>query len=216
MIKLENVHKSFGKNEVLKGINLHIKQGQVVVIIGPSGSGKSTVLRTMNYLEEPTSGKVIVDGMDLSDKKKLNEVRAEVGMVFQNFNLFPHMTVMDNLTLAQTKVRKTSTDEAKKIDSGTSQLTNPTGGGLSLGETILASAAGAILGSWIGSKLFNNQNFQNQQRTTYKTPQAYERSQNSFNRSSAGTNAGRSGFYSPNNTSTQNRSTSGATSNYGG
>ena len=115
MIKLENVHKSFGKNEVLKGINLHIKQGQVVVIIGPSGSGKSTVLRTMNYLEEPTSGKVIVDGMDLSDKKKLNEVRAEVGMVFQNFNLFPHMPVMDNLTLAQTKVRKTSTDEAKKI-----------------------------------------------------------------------------------------------------
>ena len=115
MIKLENVHKSFGKNEVLKGINLHIKQGQVVVIIGPSGSGKSTVLRTMNYLEEPTSGKVIVDGMDLSDKNKLNEVHAEVGMVFQNFNLFPHMTVMDNLTLAQTKVRKTSTDEAKKI-----------------------------------------------------------------------------------------------------
>ena len=115
MIKLENVHKSFGKNEVLKGINLHIKQGQVVVVIGPSGSGKSTVLRTMNYLEEPTSGKVIVDGMDLSDKKKLNEVRAEVGMVFQNFNLFPHMTVMDNLTLAQTKVRKISTDEAKKI-----------------------------------------------------------------------------------------------------
>ena len=115
MIKLENVHKSFGKNEVLKGINLHIKQGQVVVIIGPSGSGKSTVLRTMNYLEEPTSGKVIVDGMDLSDNKKLNEVRAEVGMVFQNFNLFPHMTVMDNLTLAQTKVRKISTDEAKKI-----------------------------------------------------------------------------------------------------
>lgn len=115
MIKLENVHKSFGKNEVLKGIDLHIKKGQVVVIIGPSGSGKSTVLRTMNYLEEPTSGKVIVDGMDLSDKSKLNEVRTEVGMVFQNFNLFPHMTVMENLTLAQTKVRKTSSDEAKKI-----------------------------------------------------------------------------------------------------
>ena len=115
MIKLENVHKSFGKNEVLKGIDLHIEQGQVVVIIGPSGSGKSTVLRTMNYLEEPTSGKVIVDGMDLSDKKKLNDVRAEVGMVFQNFNLFPHMTVMENLTLAQTKVRKTSMEEAKKI-----------------------------------------------------------------------------------------------------
>lgn len=115
MIKLENVHKSFGKNEVLKGIDLHIEKGQVVVIIGPSGSGKSTVLRTMNYLEEPTSGKVFVDGMDLSDKSKLNEVRTEVGMVFQNFNLFPHMTVMENLTLAQTKVRKTSSDEAKKI-----------------------------------------------------------------------------------------------------
>ena len=115
MIKLENVHKSFGKNEVLKGINLHIKQGQVVVIIGPSGSGKSTVLRTMNYLEEPTSGKVIVDGMDLSDKKKLNDVRAEVGMVFQNFNLFPHMTVLDNLTLAPVNVRKTDKKEAQDI-----------------------------------------------------------------------------------------------------
>ena len=115
MIELKDVRKSFGKNEVLKGINLHIEKGQVVVIIGPSGSGKSTVLRTMNYLEEPTSGKVIVDGMDLSDKSKLNEVRTEVGMVFQNFNLFPHMTVMENLTLAQTKVRKTSSDEAKKI-----------------------------------------------------------------------------------------------------
>ena len=115
MIDLKDVRKSFGKNEVLKGIDLHIEKGQVVVIIGPSGSGKSTVLRTMNYLEEPTSGKVIVDGMDLSDKSKLNEVRAEVGMVFQNFNLFPHMTVMENLTLAQTKVRKTSSDEAKKI-----------------------------------------------------------------------------------------------------
>lgn len=118
--------------------------------------------------------------------------------------------------LSQAEIDKIIADEAKKIDSGTSQLTNPTGGGLSLGETILASAAGAILGSWIGSKLFNNQNFQNQQRTTYKTPQAYERSQSSFNRSSAGTNVGRSGFYSPNNTSTQNRNTSGATSNYGG
>lgn len=115
MIKLENVHKSFGKNEVLKGIDLHIEKGQVVVIIGPSGSGKSTVLRTMNYLEEPTSGKVIVDGMDLSDKSKLNQVRTEVGMVFQNFNLFPHMTVMENLMLAQTKVRKISNEEAKKI-----------------------------------------------------------------------------------------------------
>ena len=115
MIELKDVRKSFGKNEVLKGINLQIDKGEVVVIIGPSGFGKSTVLRTMNYLEEPTSGHVIVDGMDLSYKNKLNAVRTEVGMVFQNFNLFPHMTVMENLTLAQTKVRKTSSDEAKKI-----------------------------------------------------------------------------------------------------
>ena len=115
MIKLENVHKSFGKNEVLKGINLQIDKGEVVVIIGPSGSGKSTVLRTMNYLEEPTSGHVIVDGMDLSDKNKLNAVRTEVGMVFQNFNLFPHMTVLDNLTLAPVNVRKTDKKEAQDI-----------------------------------------------------------------------------------------------------
>lgn len=88
---------------------------KVVVIIGPSGSGKSTVLRTMNYLEEPTSGHVIVDGMDLSDKNKLNAVRTEVGMVFQNFNLFPHMTVLDNLILAPVNVRKTDKKEAQDI-----------------------------------------------------------------------------------------------------
>ena len=115
MIDLKDVRKSFGKNEVLKGINLHIDKGEVVVIIGPSGSGKSTVLRTMNYLEEPTSGQVIVDGMDLSDKNKLNEARTEVGMVFQNFNLFPHMTVLENLTLAQINVRKTDKKAANDI-----------------------------------------------------------------------------------------------------
>ena len=114
MIELKDVRKSFGKNEVLKGINLQIDKGEVVVI-GPSGSGKSTVLRTMNYLEEPTSGHVIVDGMDLSDKNKLNAVRTEVGMVFQNFNLFPHMTVLDNLTLAPVNVRKTDKKEAQDI-----------------------------------------------------------------------------------------------------
>ena len=115
MIELKDVRKSFGKNEVLKGINLQIDKGEVVVIIGPSGSGKSTVLRTMNYLEEPTSGHVIVDGMDLSDKNKLNAVRTEVGMVFQNFNLFPHMTVLDNLTLAPVNVRKIDKKEAEDI-----------------------------------------------------------------------------------------------------
>ena len=115
MIELKDVRKSFGKNEVLKGINLQIDKGEVVVIIGPSGSGKSTVLRTMNYLEEPTSGHVIVDGRDLSDKNKLNAVRTEVGMVFQNFNLFPHMTVLDNLILAPVNVRKTDKKEAQDI-----------------------------------------------------------------------------------------------------
>ena len=113
MIKLQNIHKNFGKNEVLKGINLHVEKGEVVVIIGPSGAGKSTVLRCMNYLEVPTSGDVLVDGLNLNDKNNLNRVRTEVGMVFQRFNLFPHMTVMDNLTLAQRKVRKIPKAEAE-------------------------------------------------------------------------------------------------------
>lgn len=115
MIKMIDVYKSFGKNEVLKGINLHVERGEVVVIIGPSGSGKSTVLRCMNYLEEPTSGDVIVDGMSLNVKENINNVRAEVGMVFQRFNLFPHMTVLDNITLAPQKIRKMSKEEAEKI-----------------------------------------------------------------------------------------------------
>ena len=115
MIKMNDVHKSFGKLEVLKGINLHIEKGEVVVIIGPSGSGKSTVLRCMNYLEQPTSGEVIVDGMNLNDKANINNVRAEVGMVFQRFNLFPHMSVLDNITLAPQKIRKLSKADAEKI-----------------------------------------------------------------------------------------------------
>ncbi|MFQ8725845.1 MAG: amino acid ABC transporter ATP-binding protein [Veillonella sp.] len=115
MIKMIDVYKSFGKNEVLKGINLHVERGEVVVIIGPSGSGKSTVLRCMNYLEEPTSGDVIVDGMNLNVKENINNVRAEVGMVFQRFNLFPHMTVLDNITLAPQKICKMSKEEAEKI-----------------------------------------------------------------------------------------------------
>ncbi|MDE5602901.1 MAG: UPF0323 family lipoprotein [Helicobacter sp.] len=127
--------------------------------------------------------------------------------------------------LTQEEIDSLIAEESKRIDSGTSQLTNPTGGGLSLGETILASAAGAILGSWIGSKLFNNQNFQSQQRTSYKSPQAYERSQSSFNKGSTaartGSSAGKSGFYSPNSTAGQNRNnaSSGAStgaSSFGG
>lgn len=115
MIKMIDVYKSFGKNDVLKGINLHVERGEVVVIIGPSGSGKSTVLRCMNYLEEPTSGDVIVDGMNLNVIENINNVRAEVGMVFQRFNLFPHMTVLDNITLAPQKIRKISKAEAEEI-----------------------------------------------------------------------------------------------------
>ncbi|MBS4912657.1 MAG: amino acid ABC transporter ATP-binding protein [Veillonella sp.] len=113
MIKMIDVQKKFGELHVLKGINLTVHRGEVVVIIGPSGSGKSTVLRCMNYLEEPTDGQVIVDGMDLGDKKNINKVRAEVGMVFQRFNLFPHMSVLDNISLAPQKIRKISKQEAE-------------------------------------------------------------------------------------------------------
>ncbi len=111
MIKIKNLHKSFGKHEVLKGIDLDIAAKEVVVIIGPSGSGKSTLLRCMNYLEEPTEGTVTIDGVTLKDSN-LNKVREDVGMVFQRFNLFPHMTVLENITLAPIKVRKLAKDEA--------------------------------------------------------------------------------------------------------
>ena len=113
MIKMIDVQKKFGELHVLKGINLTVHRGEVVVIIGPSGSGKSTVLRCMNYLEEPTDVQVIVDGMDLGDKKNFNKFRAEVGMVFQRFNLFPHMSVLDNISLAPQKIRKISKQEAE-------------------------------------------------------------------------------------------------------
>ena len=103
LIKIENLHKSFGKNEVLKGINLEIKRGEVVVIIGPSGSGKSTLLRSMNLLEEASQGKVIFEGVDITDKKNdLFAMREKMGMVFQQFNLFPNMTVMENISLSHT------------------------------------------------------------------------------------------------------------------
>ena len=115
MIQLQDVHKYFGQLHVLKGVTTTIDKGEVVVIIGPSGSGKSTVLRCMNYLEEPTSGDVIVDGMNLNVKENINNVRAEVGMVFQRFNLFPHMTVLDNITLAPQKIRGLSKADAETI-----------------------------------------------------------------------------------------------------
>ena len=113
MIDIENLRKSFGDVEVLKGIDLTIKEKEVVVIIGPSGSGKSTLLRCMNYLEEPTSGKVSVDGIVLDGEANINKVREEVGMVFQRFNLFPHRTVLDNIMLAPIKVRHITKAEAE-------------------------------------------------------------------------------------------------------
>ena len=114
MIDIKNLHKSFGDHEVLKGIDLHINPQEVVVIIGPSGSGKSTLLRCMNLLEVPTSGSVVVDGMDLTGYADINKAREEIGMVFQRFNLFPHMTVLKNITLAPMKVRNISQEEAEK------------------------------------------------------------------------------------------------------
>ena len=114
MIDIETLRKTFGDVEVLKGINLTIKEKEVVVIIGPSGSGKSTLLRCMNYLEEPTSGEVSVDGIVLDGEANINKVREEVGMVFQRFNLFPHMTVLQNIMLAPIKVRHVAKQEAEE------------------------------------------------------------------------------------------------------
>lgn len=115
MIQMRDVHKYFGKLHVLKGISMDVEEGEVVVIVGPSGSGKSTVLRCMNYLEVPTKGEIVVDGMSLEEESNINTVRTEVGMVFQRFNLFPHKTVLQNITLAPIKVRKMSEKEAEHI-----------------------------------------------------------------------------------------------------
>lgn len=116
MIKIQNLHKSFGKTEVLRGINLQVSQGEVVVIIGPSGSGKSTVLRCINKLEKPTSGTILVDDFDIMDKHTdINMVRTEATMVFQHFNLFPHMTVLENITLGPVKVRGMNRAKANEL-----------------------------------------------------------------------------------------------------
>ena len=115
IIHIENVHKYFGRVHALRGVSLDVRQGEVVVILGPSGSGKSTLLRCINHLEVNNSGKIVVDGILLKSAQNINAVRREVGIVFQQFNLFPHLTVMKNLTLAQIVVRKRTNEEASKI-----------------------------------------------------------------------------------------------------
>lgn len=115
MISIQNLHKNFGDLKVLKNISTEIKKGEIISIIGPSGSGKSTFLRCINKLEEPSDGHIFIDGMDLMDKNTdINKVRERVGMVFQHFNLFPHKTVLENLTLSPTIVKNESKEEAEK------------------------------------------------------------------------------------------------------
>jgi len=117
IIILENVHKRFGFVHALRGVTLHVHPAEVVVVIGPSGSGKSTMLRCINHLEAIDSGRIVVDGIPLDRAKNINKVRTEVGMVFQLFNLFPHLTALENVMLAQQVVRKRSQEEAQQIAS---------------------------------------------------------------------------------------------------
>lgn len=115
MIHVKNLHKKFGDLHVLKGIDTHIEKGEVVVVIGPSGSGKSTFLRCLNLLEEPTDGQIIFEGTDITSKKNdINVQRQKMGMVFQQFNLFPHKTVLENITLTPIKVKGMTKGEAEK------------------------------------------------------------------------------------------------------
>jgi polar amino acid transport system ATP-binding protein len=116
IIQVRDVHKSFGRVRALRGVSFDVYRGEVVVIIGPSGSGKSTLLRCINHLEKPDAGTIIVDGIPVDDERtNINKVRAEVGMVFQSFNLFPHLTALENVMLAQRVVRKRSAEEAERI-----------------------------------------------------------------------------------------------------
>ena len=114
-VKIENLHKSFKDNNVLQGINLDVNEGEVVCVIGPSGSGKSTMLRCINLLEKPTKGTITVDGYEITEKKAdINKIRRNIGMVFQQFNLFPHLTVEQNITMAPVDAKLATKEEAKK------------------------------------------------------------------------------------------------------
>ncbi|MBO8179393.1 MAG: amino acid ABC transporter ATP-binding protein [Archaeoglobus sp.] len=115
-LEIIDLHKKFGDLEVLKGVTMNVEKGEVVVIIGPSGSGKSTLLRCINRLEEPTSGKILLDGVDITDSKvDINKIRQRIGIVFQQFNLFPHLTALQNVTLAPIKIKKMDKREAEEL-----------------------------------------------------------------------------------------------------
>jgi polar amino acid transport system ATP-binding protein len=115
-IDIQELHKYFGDNEVLKGIDFHVDQGEVVCVVGPSGSGKSTLLRCVNLLEQPTSGRIFVEGVEITDPDiNVDKVRARIGMVFQQFNLFPHLSVLRNLTIAQQRVKGRSKEESAEV-----------------------------------------------------------------------------------------------------
>ena len=115
-IEVQELHKYFGDNEVLKGIDFHVDNGQVVCVIGPSGSGKSTLLRCVNLLETPTSGKIFVEGVEITDPDiDVDKIRSRIGIVFQSFNLFPHLTVLRNLTIAQQRVKNRGRDESEQV-----------------------------------------------------------------------------------------------------
>ena len=114
IISFKKLNITFGENVVINNIDLDIRQGETLAVLGPSGSGKSTLLRCINYLEEPTGGSIVIDGIPLTGEANINEIRKEVGMVFQRFNLFPHMTVLENLVLAPMKVRGISRSEAEQ------------------------------------------------------------------------------------------------------
>lgn len=150
-IEVKDLHKSFGQNEVLKGINCSVEKNEVVCIIGPSGSGKSTFLRCLNRLENYNSGTITIDGIDLNDKQSnIRQIRKEVGMVFQQFNLFPHMKVIDNVTIAVTKVKKVPKKEAEEKAKallekvGVSEKCNEYPGSLSGGQQQRVAIARAL------------------------------------------------------------------------
>ena len=155
MIDVKDLTKTYGDHQVLKGINEHIHKGEKVAIIGPSGSGKSTFLRCLNLLEEPTSGTITFEGVDITDPKNdINKLRARMGMVFQQFNLFPHMTVKQNITLAPTKLKLMTKAQAdKKALELLERVGRKRGMLVSGGEVNTERAAITVLDEYRGGKL---------------------------------------------------------------